>query len=150
MPRKSLGPRLYVDEIRKQWVIRDGTKFIRTGCDVADEYCAIKQLDEYKSNLPAPEVRAKGAGYIYFMSAVHPGYPIKVGFTEKLGSHRKRYMQTGCPYPLVMLGTMTGTRGDEYRLHRTFDHLRMEGEWFRRDEALLAYIDSLCSQAKAA
>lgn len=150
MPRKSLGPRLYLDEIRKQWVIRDGTKFIRTGCDVEDERNALKQLDAYKSRTPDQERLQNGFGYVYFMSAVCPGYPIKIGFTGFLGHNRKKMLQTACPYPMVTLGTLVGTLADERRLHRTFDHLRMEGEWFRRDSELLSYIESICPQDKVA
>jgi integrase len=47
MPRKSKGPRLYLDRERKQWVIRDGSSFVRTGCAEPDNEGAEKQLAEY-------------------------------------------------------------------------------------------------------
>ena len=47
MPRRSQGARLYLDPERKQWVIRDGTSFIRTGCAESDHANAEKQLAEY-------------------------------------------------------------------------------------------------------
>lgn len=47
MPRRSQGARLYLDPERKQWVIRDGTSFIRTGCPESDHANAEKQLAEY-------------------------------------------------------------------------------------------------------
>lgn len=31
MPRRSRGPRLYLDPTRQQWIIRDGRNFVRTG-----------------------------------------------------------------------------------------------------------------------
>lgn len=56
MPRRSQGPRLYLDPRRGQWVIRDGSSFIRTGCAGSDHEGAQKQLGEYISGKyrPAP------------------------------------------------------------------------------------------------
>jgi integrase len=47
MPRKAKGARLYLDRSRKQWAIRDGTHFIRTGCAEADNQGAETRLSEY-------------------------------------------------------------------------------------------------------
>lgn len=47
MPRRSQGPRLYLDPKRKQWAIRDGSDFIRTGCAERDGEGAQKRLAEY-------------------------------------------------------------------------------------------------------
>lgn len=47
MPRKSKGARLYLDEERGQWVIRDGSRFIRTGCAESDNEGAEAKLAEY-------------------------------------------------------------------------------------------------------
>lgn len=47
MPRKAKGPRLYLDRERKQWVIRDGSSFVRTGCAEPDNEGAEKKLAEY-------------------------------------------------------------------------------------------------------
>jgi integrase len=47
MPRKAKGPRLYLDRERKQWAIRDGSSFIRTGCAESDNEGAEKKLSEY-------------------------------------------------------------------------------------------------------
>lgn len=56
MPRRSQGPRLYLDPRRGQWVIRDGQSFIRTGCAGSDHEGAQKRLGEYISRKykPAP------------------------------------------------------------------------------------------------
>jgi integrase len=47
MPRKAKGPRLYLDRERKQWAIRDGSSFVRTGCAERDNASAEKKLAEY-------------------------------------------------------------------------------------------------------
>jgi integrase len=47
MPRRKAPPRLYLDRTRGAWVIRDGQKFIRTGCDRDHLADAEGQLAEY-------------------------------------------------------------------------------------------------------
>ena len=47
MPRKAKPPRLYLDRERGQWAIRDGSRFVRTGCAEADNVGAEKQLEKY-------------------------------------------------------------------------------------------------------
>lgn len=47
MPRKSKGPRLVIDRQRKQYIIRDGKSFVRTGCAESDNAGAEKNLAEY-------------------------------------------------------------------------------------------------------
>lgn len=47
MPRRASGPRLYLDKKRRQWAIRDGSNFIRTGCSEAQLEWAEKLLAKY-------------------------------------------------------------------------------------------------------
>src|SRR5271163_4994038 len=47
MPRRAQGPRLYLDTSRMQWVIRDGSNFVRTGCPESDREGAEKRLAEH-------------------------------------------------------------------------------------------------------
>lgn len=56
MPRRASGPRLYLDSRRKQWVIRDGTAFVRTGCGERDRTGAEKALETYlgRKHKPTP------------------------------------------------------------------------------------------------
>lgn len=56
MPRKAKGPRLYLDQERGQWAIRDGKSFVRTGCAESDNENAEKKLAEYIASKyrPAP------------------------------------------------------------------------------------------------
>jgi integrase len=44
MPRRRLPPRLYLDPGRREWIIRDGASFIRTGCAEAEHESAEKRL----------------------------------------------------------------------------------------------------------
>lgn len=56
MPRRKAGPRLYLDPRRKHWIIRDGTRFIRTGCGEGSRNDAEKALAAYigRKHTPAP------------------------------------------------------------------------------------------------
>jgi hypothetical protein len=47
MPQHSKGPRLYLHPRNRDWVIRDGTVFIRTGCSEKDKATAEKRLGQY-------------------------------------------------------------------------------------------------------
>lgn len=55
MPRRRAAPRLYLDPSRKQWVIRDGARFIRTGCAQSDTKQAEIELAAYLGKKYQPE-----------------------------------------------------------------------------------------------
>jgi hypothetical protein len=55
MPRAKAPPRLYLDPRRKQWVIRDGSRFIRTGCAQSDTRQAEIELSAYLGHKHKPE-----------------------------------------------------------------------------------------------
>jgi integrase len=58
MPRRRSAPRLYLDSQRKQWVIRDGSIFQRTGCAEDDRSGAERQLAGYLVAKHRPEASA--------------------------------------------------------------------------------------------
>lgn len=75
---------------------------------------------------------------IYFIQAEHGG-PIKIGWTEgrpnpKYGDifleRRRKSLQTGNPYPLVVRHVIAGERLEEMVLHSVFQEHRLMGEWF--------------------
>lgn len=55
MPRRTKGARLYLDPKRKVWTIRDGTRFIRTGCREGSRDEAEKFLAQYIGQKHKPE-----------------------------------------------------------------------------------------------
>jgi len=55
VPRKSKGARLYLDPTRSEWVIRDGTRFLRLGCPEAEHSRAEKILADYLGKKHKPE-----------------------------------------------------------------------------------------------
>jgi hypothetical protein len=111
---------------------------VRTGAPETDLGAAQAALIKYKV-----DDWQRSTGFIYFLTAAHPDYPIKIGFTQKLASFRISAIQTCCPYALYFLARVPGTMQRERALHETFDHLRLRGEWFSRSPELLAYIESI-------
>ena len=55
MPRRRLPPRLYFDEARGEWVIREGQSYVRTGCAREDIERAKARLHEYLGDQHQPE-----------------------------------------------------------------------------------------------
>lgn len=57
MPRRREPPRLYLREDERGWVIRDGSRTIRTGCGESDRRGAEEALGKYLSEKFVPAVR---------------------------------------------------------------------------------------------
>ncbi|MGE0714821.1 MAG: GIY-YIG nuclease family protein [Alphaproteobacteria bacterium] len=75
--------------------------------------------------------------YIYFVQAASG--PIKVGFSHRPYA-RFGALRAGNAERLTMLGCMPGTLRDEAELHDRFAASRVNGEWFRPDDALVKFI----------
>jgi hypothetical protein len=89
--------------------------------------------------------RELGEPIVYFVQAAGQlESPIKIGFTTE-GNLEDRLisLQTGNPYRLRILATMLGGQQAEKRLHKSFEHAHVLGEWFDPTPALLALIDGL-------
>ena len=69
MPRRKSAPRLYFDRARRNWVIRDGTAYIRTGCAESDTGGAVRRSlstsDENTGPSPAPRRRSSISSLAY-------------------------------------------------------------------------------------
>src|SRR4030088_1986339 len=73
MPRSAKGPRLYLDRRRKQWIVRDGSSFRRTGRPESDRQGAETRLAEYISAKyrPAPNPSPMIADVLLVYSREH-------------------------------------------------------------------------------
>lgn len=81
--------------------------------------------------------RGPSMGNVYLIECSRTG-ALKIGWATCVPS-RIRELQTGAPYPLVLLATFLGRLQDEGDLHRRFREARIHGEWFDasiRDDAL--------------
>lgn len=135
MPRPALGPRLYLDTSRGQWVIRDGTKFRRTGAAASDREAAKAAFARHMK-------RTQARRTIYFITCLEENFPIKIGRTTDL-TQRIKDLCTALPFQPVLLASFNGRPSDEPDLHKRFADLRLQGEWFRRAPALMDYIAGL-------
>lgn len=77
---------------------------------------------------------------IYFIQQGDAG-PIKIGWSKNVRS-RLAGLQTANPYPLRLLLVLDGEERDERRLHDWFGTERLNGEWFKSDGEVAAFIAS--------
>jgi len=84
-------------------------------------------------------------GIVYFIQMGNSG-PIKIGYTSKNVISRLNSLQTGNPERLKSIGQIPGDELLEFQLHRKFNksRIRQDGEWFRPDKELCAYIIEIC------
>lgn len=75
---------------------------------------------------------------IYFIS---DGEYIKIGYAYNVHL-RLSTMQSGNARKLKIIGMHKGHTKDEKRLHRHFNHLHYNGEWFKHDLEIINYISS--------
>jgi hypothetical protein len=80
---------------------------------------------------PKPEQR------VYFIGGKEG--PVKIGVSLNPGQ-RLENLQTASPEPLDLLAVVPGGLQLERAYHEAFAHLRIRGEWFRRDEIMNAEI----------
>ena len=82
-----------------------------------------------------------GAAMIYFIRASDSGN-IKIGYSAN-PDIRRLSLQTGNEQRLELIGTIFGGKKEEKSLHSRFEHLRVNGEWYRGDDELLRYIGTV-------
>lgn len=90
---------------------------------------------------------ARARVYFVRFKSGDPTEPIKIGVTANMRA-RMRVLQTASAYPIEVLATIVGDDNVEHRLHRKFAADRLNGEWFRPSEALIAYIASLTTEPR--
>lgn len=86
-------------------------------------------------------------GFVYFAVV---GYPyvthVKIGYTKGDPEKRVRSLQTGCPYPIKLLGYVFGNIHREQELHDVLKSARSFGEWFEYTERVASVIDEQLSE----
>lgn len=76
---------------------------------------------------------------VYF---IRSGDLIKIGYTGDL-DERKRTLQVNNPTIVEVLKTIPGGYPEEQELHKKFEHLNKQGEWFYAAEELLDFIQKI-------
>ena len=77
---------------------------------------------------------------IYFARCGRDG-PIKIGHTTADVAARISFLQVGCPWQLIVIGTMEGDLLTEASLLSQFSHLNIRGEWFHATAELISFIE---------
>lgn len=67
---------------------------------------------------------------------------IKIGYTANL-KNRMHGFKTSLPLPVDLLASIYGTTKTEKHIHEKFARHREQGEWFRRDNELLDFIEAI-------
>lgn len=84
--------------------------------------------------------------YIYFIQ-VAGGGPVKIGITRHDPRQRMVKIQSDCPWPVQLLGAIKGDIDQEAIFHRQLEEFKLQGEWFRPAEQVIAVVESALQSA---
>lgn len=119
------------------------------GKRAARKACHAERHKDCWNGRKAPSLRVRDGrcntpGWVYLMLAKGAG-AIKIGFSTKYPSSRKRTLQTGNPHELKLIMLLQGTQRDERRYHEQFAHLHIRGEWFKDCRELREYFREMAA-----
>ncbi len=77
---------------------------------------------------------------VYFLRA---GDFIKIGKATGSPKARIATLQTGCPFPIVAIGYISGGIAEEFALHKRFEKFHAHGEWFHATPQLIEAIEEI-------
>lgn len=86
-----------------------------------------------------PAAATRQAQFVYFIQCGDAG-PIKIGIAQNV-ERRLADLEIASPYPLRLLGVVSGGQEREGELHRRFASQILKGEWFSPSSELLGYIE---------
>lgn len=113
-------------------LVVSGTK-IYTYADQAVNFVAgvMCGAHDYDHVVNFENIYGPGQGFVYFayIGADAPVY-VKVGFSKYDPRKRLKNLQTGCPFPIKLLGFVIGHKVQEEELHDVLRGYRVQGEWF--------------------
>lgn len=140
------GPTVVLVELEDLVTYRNPAEVINTRCKTYSYPVNSTEILKRKLHLlgVVNKKLSPSKSCVYFVQAGESG-PIKIGFTEKSLSNRIRSLQTGCPEVIRVLGTISGQRETELKLHSRFKQHRKQGEWFDPHPEILEYIQCTTS-----
>jgi hypothetical protein len=103
------------------------------------------EASDLVTNIPLPSVAEKAemlpneSQIVYFLRA---GDFIKIGKATGSPKNRIASLQTGCPYPITLIGFIHGGISEEFALHRRFAADHAYGEWFHAKQSIIDFIES--------
>lgn len=112
--------------------------------DVDDAIDRANQIVSMPTPIDPPSVSKYQARIvsIYFVQS-QSGGPIKIGSAQN-SERRLKDLRAMNPLPLVLLGTYSARRIDEFDVHEAFKEFRLHGEWFEDNQKLRQYITEHC------
>lgn len=87
-----------------------------------------------------PATQKRSALHLSFVYFIASGSHVKIGYTGDI-AQRLTSLQLATPEKLTVVAMMYGAVAVERELHEAFAHLRIHGEWFRREGELSALLD---------
>lgn len=118
---------------------------------LADGRWLLVRLAEWKQSLPddwTPDAEKRDftvigqqPGWVYVVG--FSNY-VKIGFTSKSVESRIASLQTGCPETLSVFSAFRGSKQYEAHLQRRFISFKTQGEWFRLEGDLRAWVEGGC------
>lgn len=89
----------------------------------------------------------KADGFVYFAVVGAPYIThVKIGYTKGDPEKRVKGLQTGCPFPIKLLGYVFGNIDREKELHDVMRDERVFGEWFEYTEFVQRVIEGELSE----
>lgn len=79
--------------------------------------------------------------FVYVVQNAHSKV-VKIGYTKDLKT-RLRQLQTACSHELTVIKTVEGGKDEESHIHLDLKKYRLNGEWFKWNEFVKSYVDSL-------
>jgi hypothetical protein len=109
---------------------------------------ALQRRREMKALRASPGVEGNAlqhvdVDFVYFIRCCEF---VKVGYAYNVPA-RLKHMRVGNPFPLEVLAVLPGDRTLEGALHRRFRSQHHQGDWFRLEGPLQAFISEIVSQS---
>ena len=123
--------------IKKRWPSRKFSSYAKQNAKSIndDRVSGVNAFLKMKRSIP------ENGEIIYFVQMADEHGPIKIGLSSLLLLRsRLDSLQTGNPYPLILLGAIPGDAKTEGKLHKKFSKYRLMGEWFHLSESLQKFI----------
>jgi len=99
-----------------------------------------KKIDEEKKREKEKRY-GKHKGFVYFIQGENGG-AIKIGYSKD-PEVRLKTLQTSYPDILKVLCLIPGNANTETKYHKAFEHLKLNGEWYKPDKEIFDEIEKL-------
>lgn len=122
-------------------VAEDGTVEIFFGpCRRSPKFSWRPEVEILRQNTRLIQAAKSIGSCVYFFECVGR---VKIGVAGDVADRLKK-LQTGCPYPITIIGLMSGGPLEEKGLHERFRNYRVQREWFRFSNEIQKFVAENC------